>query len=44
MTNPSGTVYRIKVYTSEGQLAWESENVIPSGLSAYDLGSLIPLF
>jgi len=40
---PSNTVYRIKAYSSKGQLAWESENVIPSGAGPFDLGLLIPL-
>jgi hypothetical protein len=40
---PTTTVYRIKAYTSAGQLAWESENVIPSGAGSFDLGGLIPL-
>jgi hypothetical protein len=40
---PSGTVYRIKAYSAAGQLAWQSENVIPAGAGAYDLGTLAPL-
>lgn len=42
--NPTGTTYKINVYTSVGQLAWSSENSIPSGVGAFDLGTLIPLY
>lgn len=41
---PTNTVYRIKAYTVSGQLAWESENVIPSGAGSFDLGTLTPLY
>ena len=40
---PAGTVYRIKVYTATGELAWQSENTIPSGAGSFDLGTLVPL-
>lgn len=42
--SPSGTVYRIKVYTTAGEQAWESENAIPSGVGSFDIGTLVPLF
>ena len=38
------TVYIIKAYTNAGQLSWQSENVIPSGVGSFDLGNLIPLY
>lgn len=41
---PNNTVYRIKVYTSQGQLAWTSENTIPAGSGTFDLGTLAPLY
>ena len=40
---PVNTIYRIKVYSAAGQLAWRSENVIPSGVGSFDLGTLTPL-
>jgi hypothetical protein len=40
---PTDTVYQIKVYSSQGQQVWESENVIPSGGGSFDIGTLIPL-
>lgn len=42
--NPTTTVYRIKVYTVTGLLAWQSENTIPSGAGTFDIGTLTPLF
>lgn len=39
---PANTVYRIKAYSAAGQLVWQSENVIPAGVGAYDLGTLAP--
>lgn len=40
---PAGTVYRIKVYSSEGQQAWETEATIPSTAATFDLGTLVPI-
>jgi hypothetical protein len=41
---PALTVYRIKAYTATGELAWQSENAIPSGAGAFDLGTLVPSY
>lgn len=42
--NPATTVYRITAYSAKGQQVWQSENVIPSGVGSFDIGTLIPLY
>jgi hypothetical protein len=34
---PTDTVYIVRVYSVKGQLAWSSEQVIPSGVGSYDI-------
>lgn len=41
---PTTTVYVIKAYTAHGELGWQSENVIPSGVGSFDIGTWIPLY
>ena len=41
---PVDTVYRIVAYTAHGPAVWKSENVIPSGIGAFDIGTLTPLY
>lgn len=36
---PTTTVYIVRVYTSTGQLAWQSEQTIPSGVGSFDIGT-----
>ena len=38
------TVYLVKVYTIAGESCWESENVIPSGVGSFDIGSWTPIY
>jgi hypothetical protein len=40
---PTNTVYVIKAYTMHGGLCWQSENVIPSGVGSFDIGTWIPI-
>jgi len=42
--DPTDTVYRITAYNSKGQPVWNSENVIPSGVGPFDIGTLVPLY
>jgi hypothetical protein len=41
---PATTVYIVKVFTASGELCWGSENVIPSGIGSFDIGTWIPLY
>lgn len=38
------TVYLVKAYTASGVCCWESENVVPSGIGSFDIGSWTPLY
>ena len=42
--SPSTTVYVLRAYSAAGLLVWQSENVIPSGSGAFNIGSLVPLY
>ena len=39
---PTDTVYIVQAFTAKGQLAWKSEQVVPSGGGAFDLNTWIP--
>jgi hypothetical protein len=38
------TVYVVKTYAEDGELCWESENVVTSGAGSFDIGSWIPSY
>ncbi len=40
--SPSGTVYILAAYTSRGQLAWREQFSLPSGMSSFDLNTIVP--